>query len=1733
MLLRPRLGPSRFARRLLWRGGTAVLLLGTALALTAAAPAAATSVQRPLPSSNYAVRPLCGTPAPGQMTCFSLELVPQTAAARKRDTPIGMTLHHAIEPGSAADGALGLRPQDLHGAYGLPTEAPVEQTIGIVDAYDDPTVEEDLATYDEEFTLPECTKANGCFEKVNQAGEEAPLPEYESGWAGEIALDVETAHAICQEKCRILLVEAQDSSTSALEAAEETAVRLGATEISNSFGGPEPASQGSAFNHPGIAITASTGDYGYLNWTSPYASYVGHPNYPASSPDVVAVGGTRLGVNAGRWTGETVWNDGSTVNGGAGAGGGGCSEHATAQAWQQNVPDWSEVGCGTSRAAADVAADGDPYTGVAVYRDGNWSPVGGTSLASPIIAATFALAGGTGGVAYPAKTLYGHLDLGSSSLHDVKSGSNGQCGKEFEDVQGISGCTTEEEEKDCDSTLICRAAEGYDGPSGIGTPEGLGAFTPPAPSVTAISPSEGDLGTLVTITGEDLKGVRAVKFGAAEATSVVEDSAGELTVMSPGHSPGQVDVTVETAGGGSATSEADRFTYLPNPAIASVEPAAGSTAGGASVTIEGERLDEVESVKFGEAEANVVAGSATELTVTSPAHAEGQVDVSVETEHGASAATSLDRFTYFAPPIVSAVEPSTGSVGGGTTVTVRGEHLHGVSAVKFGAAEATSVVEDSSTELTVRSPAHGEGQVDVAVTTPGGTSATSEADRFTYLKLPVIDGIGPTEGPLAGGTSVMITGEYLGEVESIKFGEAEANVVAGSATELTVTSPAHAAGAVDVTVTTPVGRSEIRSADEFTYVAAPVNETPPTIAGYPMEGRTLRAENGTWENGPTSYAYQWLLCNASGESCSSIEGATAQAYTVTSEDLGHTLKVEVTASNAGGHGTATSAPTGEIVARTIRSFTWSGETSMSGGGGEDPRNWSEGTNWEGGVAPSESVDIGTLSFPAISGEAACATVQEDACYQSINDLKGMEVEKISIDDLTPQGYKVAGEPITLGSGGIEGKTTPAAEFGLFAYLSMPITLSADQTWSISGSPTTISGGGVELGGPITGGSHTVKMKFENRGGIGLATSGADSEMGEVSVEGANPALTGGEAFKNGLLSFALPASLREPLPELNATDGSAVRVKDADIGGAATIGPLTVSGGLVDPGNSHPPEGLPFSFLNVRGAISLDSKTTAWFGLRAGGAIAGEDNSKLTATGDVTLGGAQLQIFTDAADDECPALTVGDRYTIVSAGGSVEGTFGGIPDGSKIEPICLNGVQPVMEINYTEHSVTATVLEPKPVNTSKPTISGNPVEGETLSATEGAWEHNPTSFSYQWLRCEFSCSPISGATSQTYTLTSGDAGHTVAMEVKATNSGGTVTATSVATGPVLPRPPANTGAPTITGIPVEGAFLLAEHGSWERDPTASYAYQWLRCNASGEACVEIPGAISQTYTLTSGDPGHTVVVEVKATNTGGTGSATSAPMLIYPLPPTATSSPTISGNPVEGETLSATEGAWEHNPTSFSYQWLRCESSSCSPISGATSQTYTLTAADVGHEIEVEVAATNAGGSDSSISSHTAAIGARPSEGSEGSGGSGGSGGGGSTGGGGSGGGGTGGGGSGGGGNSGRPAAGTAVAGAMAPVKGGKAAIVLRCSGGGACGGNLLIEVASTGKPHRSRQPRRGALTIGRASFSIPAGGHETVSAHLTAKGWGLVRKAGKRGLEAVLAGAGVAAGHLKLQAKE
>ena len=400
----------------------------TAAALTSAGlPAAGAAPAKPASGASASgYRSACAAPGPGQAQCFVL-FAPEPAA--NKTATAGASV--------AAKKPAGWAPKDIERAYRLPVSRGSRATVAVVEAFDTPKLETYLNDYRREYGLGPCTTANGCFRKVGQAGSAKHLPPSGvlSGWDLEATLDVDMVSAACPT-CRILVVEANGQDFDQLSAAVNTAVRLGAVAISNSYGGRETGqdlTDARAYNHPGHAIVVSTGDFGYST-----------ASFPANLPTVTAAGGTELfkAANKRGWR-ETAWN-----TGGVGAGASGCSAYVAKPSWQhdKNCP---------GRTVADVSA---VAYNLAIYNKdwGGWGLVGGTSASSPIIAGIYGLAGNA------AKIKPGYEYAHAKDLFDVVAGNNDW----FFDGGGAS----------CGKDYLCVAKPGYDAPTGLGTPNGLGAF---------------------------------------------------------------------------------------------------------------------------------------------------------------------------------------------------------------------------------------------------------------------------------------------------------------------------------------------------------------------------------------------------------------------------------------------------------------------------------------------------------------------------------------------------------------------------------------------------------------------------------------------------------------------------------------------------------------------------------------------------------------------------------------------------------------------------------------------------------------------------------------------------------------------------------------------------------------------------------------------------------------------------------------------------------------------------------------------------------------------------------------------------------------------------------------------------------------------------------------------------------------------------------------------------------
>jgi len=540
----------------------------------------------------------------------------------------------------------GLDPEDLQSAYKIPTEGGEGQTVALVDAYGYPTAEADLATYRSRYGLPPCTKADGCFRKVNQEGEEGNYPTRNEGWETETSLDIEMVSAACPG-CHILLAEANTASGANLAATVALAAKLGATEISNSWGNTTENClesncevEDADMDHPGVLVTVAAGDSGYDNHEADGDS----PGWPAVLPFVVSVGGTSLhkAKNARGWTDE-VWS----------GSGGGCSLKEPKPIWQ------TDTGC-SGRMGNDVAAVGACATPVSVYDSayGGWGNVCGTSVSSPLVAGIEAHASSFSRSLPGADAFYQDPE----AAFDVTAGSNGTCTPPAQDA------------------YFCTAEPGYDGPSGVGVPNGpLEIGSTPAPNVrtlpaSAVAGGDGALNGEVDPEGQEatyhFEYGTTMAYGSDVPIPDANAGSGKATLAeSAGVTGLQSDTTyhfrlVASNVNGNSYG-ADEVFYTAPPTVTAVSPDEGPPDGATSVTINGTNFAGVTGVRFGaRPAASFSRKSETTISAVAP-QGVGTVDVTVTTSAGTSEAGEGDRYSFQSVGPVLAFGADRGGLGDG------------------------------------------------------------------------------------------------------------------------------------------------------------------------------------------------------------------------------------------------------------------------------------------------------------------------------------------------------------------------------------------------------------------------------------------------------------------------------------------------------------------------------------------------------------------------------------------------------------------------------------------------------------------------------------------------------------------------------------------------------------------------------------------------------------------------------------------------------------------------------------------------------------------------------------------------------------------------------------------------------------------------------------------------------------------------------------------------------------
>jgi hypothetical protein len=697
-------------------------------------------------------------------------------------------------------------------------------------------------------------------------------------------------------------------------------------------------------------------------------------------------------------------------------------------------------------------------------------------------------------------------------------------------------------------------------------------------------------------------------------------------------------------------------------------------------------------------------------------------------------------------------------------------------------------------------------------------------------------------------------------------------------------------------VTTDAEQMSLYATYAPVQLSVPVNTAPPTITGTAQQGQTLTEHHGTWANEPTSYSYQWQQCDSSGNGCLPISGATAQTYVPVAGDVGHRLKVQEIASNAGG---SSAAATSEATASatppaptnssppTITGTAQQGQTLTEHNGSWTNEPTSVTHQWlqcdsSGASCKAISGATGQTYVPVPGDVGHAIRVEETASNTSGPGSPATSAATAAVVPPPPESIS----PPTITGTAQQGQTL-TEHHGTWANEPTSYSYQWQQCDSLGSGCLAIVGATAQTYVPVAGDvGHRLKVQ-EIASNAGGSSAAATSEATAVVV------------------SAPVPMIVKAP-----TINGAAQQEKTlAETHGEWTNGPT--------------------------------SFTYQWQQCNS------EGNSC------TPISGATAQTYSPVTADVGHRLRV--QETASNEGGS------SAPASSE---------------------ATAVVIPPVATNVKPPTITGAAQQGQTLTEHNGEWTNSPTSFSYQWLQCDGSasnCVAIAGATKQTYVPVAGDVGHKLRVQEVATNAGGSgAPATSEAPPVVVPPVPVDQTAPTITGTPQQGQTLTEHHGAWTNEPT-SYSYQWLQCDSLGNGCLPIAGAAAQTYVPLASDVGHTIEVQETAKNAGGSSSpAISSPTAVVSAPPvpSTTAPPTITGTAQQGQLLTAQNGSWTNEPTSFVYQWQRCDTSgaNCSSISTATAQTYTPTSPDVGSTLRVQVTAANAAGSSVPSSSAQTAV---------------------------------------------------------------------------------------------------------------------------------------------------------------
>ncbi len=920
---------------------------------------------------------------------------------------------------------------------------------------------------------------------------------------------------------------------------------------------------------------------------------------------------------------------------------------------------------------------------------------------------------------------------------------------------------------------------------------------------------------------------------------------------------------------------------------------------------------------------------------------------------------------------------------------------------------------NASTYLLTPTEVGGTTRVVVTATNAAGSAqATAAASAIVVPTLPVNTVLPAISGtPTEGSTIAASTGTWTG-TPTITYshqwrlcnaaGSACADIP--SATGSTYTPvPGDVGGTLRVVVTATNGAGSTPATSAASALVAPdppVNTAPPVITGTVTDGETLSATSGTWTGTPTiTYAYQWRACDSGGSSCSDIAGATGSTYELTESEVGATIRVTVTATNAAGDADASSAATDEVAPTppvntdipTISGTVADGETLTAADG-----------TWTG--TPTISYTYQWRLCDAAGDNCADIPGATDATYDVTSDdvdgtlrvavtatnAAGDETAESDPTTQVAPAPPVNTAPPTIGGTVTDGETLTAADG---TWTGTP-TISYTYQWRLcdaAGENCADIPGATDATYDVTSddvdGTLRVAVTATNAAGDATAESDPTTQVAPAPPVNTAPPTIGGTVTDGETLTAAdgtwtgTPTisytyqwrrcdAAGENCADIPGATDATYDVTSDDVDGTLRVAVTATNAAGDEAAESDPTPTIGAAAPSNTGDPSISGTTT--------------DGETLTAdegtwTGTPTISYTYQWRLCDAAGDNCADVP-----------GATDATYDLTPAdiGSRLR-VVVTGTNAGGAVDATSPA-SAVVDAIPPANDVQPSISGTPADGETLTADAGTWTGSPTiTYEYQWRRCDAdgsNCADIPGATDTTYDVTPADIGAAIRVVVTATNAGGSDSATSGPTTGVDAIDPQNTGTPTITGTPHDGETLTADDGTWTGSPTITVTRQWLRCDASGAACVEIPGATDPTYDVTADDVGSTIRVRVTGSNAGGSVDATSAQTAVVTAPtvltpPSASDDPTITGTLREEHTLTADDGTWSGSgPITLSRQWQRCDAAgdNCVDIPGATGSTYDLVAADVGSTMRVVVTAAGPGGTETATSLATAVITAKP-----------------------------------------------------------------------------------------------------------------------------------------------------------